>query len=302
MIAHTLIDNFNTKIETYFASADWENKYRKSIEQINHDEPWLTLIACYSIFGNQSIIGATHLLAINELLNSGGLGNVFNFASFTKIRVEEKLPEIIKYRNHLYNEYSKSNFHLYPDRRQLIDEKIQKRNASFEGNTNLDLLIEGVSNGKKTTIFIEAKFLSDISYQVSYNPIRDQIIRNIDCGIDFVENKMENKFNDFYFFLLTPKIFRTKNFSSIDEVSNNPIGSQTSRLYCYKMDEYKNPEKLKELLPHRNLSNTIWETLSNNIGWLAYDDFWKLSVKHSLLKNIVEAKEIEHFFYERNLL
>ena len=26
-------------------------KYRSKIKQIHHDEPWLTLIACYSIFG-----------------------------------------------------------------------------------------------------------------------------------------------------------------------------------------------------------------------------------------------------------
>ena len=51
-------------------------------------------------------------------------------------------------------------------------------------------MIEGISNNRKTTIFIEAKFLSDISYQTKYNPFRDQISRMIDCGIDYVNNKI----------------------------------------------------------------------------------------------------------------
>jgi hypothetical protein len=162
--------------------------------------------------------------------------------------------------------------------------------------------MEGVSNGQKKTIFIEAKFLSDISYQIKYNPVRDQIVRNIDCGIDYIKKKMNNDFNNFYFFLLTPKIFRTNEFNpSHSGVKHNPIGSGNSRLYCYKMNDYKDSKKLKEMLPHRSLSDNDWETLSNNIGWITYDDFWKYSDQFSLIKDPNEKKEIEQFFIDRNL-
>ena len=213
MIESILVNNFNTKIKDYFNSPDWEHKIRKKINQIGHDEPWLTLIACYSIFGNQKNLNASRLNAINNILNSAGLSNRINLSSISKLKVEEKLPEIKEYRKYIKEILGKENFHFYPDRINMINKKLSKKNQSFEGNTNLDLLIEGISKNEKTTIFIEAKFLSDISYQVKYNPVRDQIIRNIDCGIDHIINgNHADNFKNFYFILLTPKVFRTKLF------------------------------------------------------------------------------------------
>jgi len=310
MIADKLIDEFDKKLEEYFASSDlrtidkdnWKTNYKKRIKQINHDESWLTLIACYSIFGNQKIIKKPQLVAINGILNSAGLGNRFNFTCISKVRVEVKLPEIREYRNYLKHIFEKDNLHLYPDRKKIIEDKLKNNNASFEGNTNLDLLIEGISNNKKTTIFIEAKFLSDISYQIKYNPVRDQIIRNIDCGIDYINNKKyAENFEDFYFMLLTPKMFRTKKFGKNKETELATIGATSSRLYCYKMNEYKNFRSLKELLPHRKLQNNEWATISENIGWLTFEDFWINSINNSTIKDNNEKNMIEEFFDNRNL-
>ena len=303
MIAKELINNYDNKIKEYFASADWEAKYRDKLKQINHDEPWLTLIACYSIFGNQSTINQSQLTAINGLLNSAGLGNRFHFSSLSKVRVEDKLPEIEEYRNYLKTTLTKENFHLYPDRKKTIEDKLKKKSASFEGNTNLDLLIEGISSNKKTTIFIEAKYLSDISYQIKYNPVRDQIIRNIDCGIDYVRNKKyAENFGDFYFFLLTPKVFRTEVFGDSKKSELQKFGSDSSRLFCYKMNEYKNFKFLKKLLPHRNLSDKDWKTLSDNIGWITFEDFWLHSNLNSTISADTEKVMIEDYFNERNLI
>lgn len=303
MIEKELINNFDKKLKAYFASSDWEAKYRDKIKQINHDEPWLTLIACYSIFGNQKTINQSQLTAINGLLNSAGLGNRFYFSSISRIKVEEKLPEIKEYRNYLKNIFKKDNFHLYPDRRKIIENKLKKENASFEGNTNLDLLIEGISNNKKTTIFIEAKFLSDISYQIKYNPVRDQIIRNIDCGIDYVQNKeYADNFGDFYFMLLTPKVFRSDKFGKNKKTELFELGSDSSRLYCYKMNEYKDFKSLKKLLPHRNLQNEEWKIISNNIGWLTFEDFLENSSNNSTIQDSNEKIMIEDFFSARNLI
>lgn len=301
MIAEDLINNFNLKIKEYFNSPDWEQKYREKLNQIDHDEPWLTLISCYSIFENQKDINYSKLQATNELLSLSGLKTKFNFSEITKIRVEEKLPEIEIYRNYLKSIFANDQFHLYPDRLQTIKSKIKKSNASFEGNTNLDLMIEGISNNRKTTIFIEAKFLSDISYQIKYNPVRDQISRNIDCGIDYVNNKIfAEHFDDFYFILLTPKVFRTKLFGE-SKSALNKLGANSSRLYCYKMDEYKDFNNLSKSLPHRDLREKDWRKISENIGWLTFEDFRRISKKYSTISDIREAEYIEKFFDERNL-
>jgi hypothetical protein len=307
MIAETLIRNFDTKISSYFPNKEtnekWELKFKEKIKHIGHDEPWLTLIASYSIFGDQNNITATRLAAINELLSTAGLGNCFDFSKIESVIIEKKLKEIIDYRDYLCDEIKHNRLHFYPDRLEKMKEK-----ASFEGNTNLDLWIEGISNGRKTSIFIEAKFLSDISYHTLYNPVRDQIARNIDCGIDHVLIKGDigstkaERLEDFYFLLLTPKAFRTASFGK-GNTSLNKLGSDCSRLYCYKMNDYKDPEKLKAALPHRKeLKDDEWSTISKNIGWITFEDFYRMSNKHGTIDDPDEAIKIKDFFEKRNLI
>jgi len=305
MIANYLTGKFDEKIKKYFDSDNiekWEDKYEKETENINHDEPWLTLVACYTVFGNQQNYNCNNYAAINKILNLGaGNGKLFNFTSIDKIIVEKQLPEILSYRAWLKDLFTRNNFHLYPDRRATIAQKNQKVKASFEGNTNLDLLIEGISNGKKTACFIEAKFLSDISYQTTYNPLRDQIIRNIDAGIDYVENpKNEVTFENFHFFLLTPEIFKPKSFGCAKDDLKQSLGVDSSRLYCYKMEGYKKWENLKKALPHRQLDDNDWETLAQNIGWISFENMYRCS-KEFNTSNPNEAAMIDDFFKERNL-
>jgi hypothetical protein len=302
MIADYLIERFDTKIKSYFASDDWKNVYEAKLNQINHDEPWLTLIACYAIFGNQLDINKPRLNAINSILNSSGVRDKFNFTKIHKVIVEEKLNEIIKYRNYLKKAFTKENFHLYPDRINLINKKIGKHKASFEGNTNLDLLIEGISNNRKIIIYIEAKYLSDISYQITYNPVRDQIIRNIDCGIDLVLNANTIAgFEDFYFLLLTPKVFRTDKFGGSKKTGLSQFGADKSRLYCYKMNDYKDFNILKTHLPHRELKDRDWKKIAENIGWITFEDFRIQSNTHNTILNTEENVLIQKYFDERNL-
>ncbi len=312
MIAETLIKNFDAKISSYFpdkkTNEKWKLKFKEKIKHIWHDEPWLTLIACYSIFGNQSNITASRFAAFNELLGTGGLGNCFGFSKVEPVVIEKKLPEIIDYRDFLIGEIQHNRLHFYPDRLEKMKEKAAKAKASFEGNTNLDLWIEGISNGKKTSIFIEAKFLSDISCHTSYNPVRDQIARNIDSGIDHVLIKGDigstkaERLEDFYFLLLTPKAFRTASFGK-GNTSLNKLGSDCSRLYCYKMNDYKDPVKLKAALPHRKeLKDDEWSIISKNIGWITFEDFYRMSNKHGTIDDPDEAMKIKVFFEERNLI
>jgi hypothetical protein len=248
MIAQYLLDNFDNKIRNYFLSDDWKNVYQKKLVAIDHDEPWLTLISSYALFGNMSMVSLSSLDAINFILNASGISNKINFTSIDNIKVEKKTREIPQYRDYLCKIYENTG-HLYPDRNLKIVIKLTDNKASFEGNTNIDLVIEGTSNSKKTVCFIEAKFLSDISYQIKYNPVRDQIIRNIDCGIDHIlENHfkgIKTSFADFYFFLLTPGIFRPELFGKMKGSVYDRFDACSSRLYCYKMKEYKDWRNIK---------------------------------------------------------
>ena len=243
-LAKRLISRFDIKLKPYFNNEKWKNAFNKQISNIEHDEPWLTLIAIYSVFGDQSSNNKKdRIKAINQVFTDCGLRNQLHLDEIIEIRLEEQLHEILEYRNVLKETFAKDNFHLYPDVRDKICEKLEKE-SSFEGNTNLDLKIVGEQNGVKKVIFIEAKFLSDISYKITYNPVRDQIIRNIDAGIDLIKgdkieqiNKIKN-YKDFYFLLLTPQIFRPLTFGEIKKSAIDKFNPRNSRLYCYKMKEY----------------------------------------------------------------
>jgi hypothetical protein len=303
MIAQHLIDNFSLQIENYFNSPGWKAIFNSRLGVIDHDEPWLTLIACYSIFGNQNNFNKNNYDAFTELLRYSGLKNNFCFSSIDKIKLEEKLPEVLSYRNYLREAHKADKFHLYPDRRRKIDEKLTKDIASFEGNTNLDLLIESTSNEKKTTFFVEAKFLSDISYQIRYNPVRDQIIRIIDCGIDYIQNKANKvSYKDFYFLLLTPAIFKNTEFCTYRNSLVKRFSADTSRLFNYKMKEYCDFTEIKRRLPHRDLNDVDWKIIAENIGWITYEEMYKCSLDFSTILDANEAKMIEAFFSERNLI
>lgn len=170
MIADYLIENFESTLKEYFpykeSSKNWENEFRNKIGQINHDEPWLTLIACYSIFRNQEKYTSSTLLAVNKLLGQSGFGDRIQFSEINEVTIEKRLPRIKTYQYYLHKLFREGVFHLYPDRNTIINEKLKDKNSYFEGSTHLDLLIQGVSKGKTVSCFIEAKFLSDISYQI----------------------------------------------------------------------------------------------------------------------------------------
>jgi len=308
-IAEYLIRNFVTKIKNYFSpntGDNWKAKYTGSLSNIQHDEPWLTLIACYAIFGNQENMNNPAVLnAFNAVLKDCGNIQPPVLDKINEVQVEEMLPEIPSYRKFLKKIHTENNFHLYPDRRAEIEKKCHSENASFEGNTNLDLKIIGEQAGIKKTFFIEAKFLSDISYQIKYNPVRDQIIRNIDAGIDYMTNSgnIENiTFKDFYFLLLTPQIFRPLELGFRNKSAIDAFIPERSRLYCYKMLEYKDYKNLKNALPHRTgLSDNQWNEIAGNIGWIIFEDFFIQASNLISFKSKEETKMIIEFIKQRNL-
>lgn len=255
----------------------------KKIANIDHDEPWLTLVSLFSLFGNQVTISPENINAFQNILNNSGFIKKIHVDHVIEVSIEKILPEIKKYRHFLYSQLEKGKLHLYPDRNKTIMDRLNgklnkdnKRSASLEGNTNLDVQIVFEYNNRRKYLFIEAKFLSDIDTKTTYNPVRNQIIRNIDAMLDFVDSKEARihgvTYDDVYFSVLTPKIFRTNEYGGNRSTALDVFTPQRSRYYCYVMDEYRNLDSLKKDLPHRKLSDVEWTSICNNIGWMTFED------------------------------
>jgi hypothetical protein len=156
-----------------------------------------------------------------------------------------------------YKEWLRKNL----EKRHFIPYVLECANddKELEGRTNVDAILLNSENG--FAVIIEAKVLSDISIDVTYDTMRNQIVRNID---DMLEKNRNKKFplnkrdpSKSLFLLITPKLFK-----------ENP----SSRLYGYKFNEYKtNPASLADDLPHRE--NFDWQNISKKLGWLTWEDF-----------------------------
>jgi len=173
-----------------------------------------------------------------------------------KIYIEANLPSPKSYQEYLAE---KINEILIPYIRDSAYEK--KR---LEGPTHVDALIVNPSNG--FAVLFEAKVYSDISYQVTYDETRNQIIRNIDVMLEKNNNLIEDlnrrKPENTLFALLTPRKFKTQ--------------YPHSRFYSCIYQEYKsNPIQIQKDLPHRK--DIDYEDLSRRIGWLTWEDFKDLS-------------------------
>ena len=164
--------------------------------------------------------------------------------------LEHQLPASKLFKQELSKNLDKHHFIPH-----IIDMGSNKKGfrKDLEGATHVDAYI--YCEDTKLRILIEAKVLSDISYDVRYDIARNQIARNIDCMLE--DREYEN-----LFLLLTPKYFK-----------DNP----GSRLYGYKMKDYmSNLNSIKEDLKHRtDLSDEEWNILPKRIGWITWEDFYK---------------------------
>jgi len=132
-----------------------------------------------------------------------------------------------------------------------------KRN--LEGPTHIDALLINPSNG--FAVFVEAKVLSDISYQVTYDAARNQMARILDVILEenthLCEPLCRRDPKRTLFLLLTPEMFKI-----------NP----SRRLYGCKFNDYKkNSESIVVEMPHRK--NLNWLEIRRRLGWLTWEDF-----------------------------
>ncbi|MDQ0201074.1 hypothetical protein [Neobacillus ginsengisoli] len=160
-----------------------------------------------------------------------------------------------------------------------------KSKQVIEGKTTFDCTLT-LNNQKK--IFIECKFTSDISYQTTYFTTRNQIARSIEVGLASMNFDVKN----FYFLLITPAIY---------------MEYPGSRLYYYKMHEYKNElEALAEDIrtiqswyDDKNLHEQL-ETLSKHIGWISWEDCYDIIRNSNFTRN--ELNKLTDFYNERLLI
>jgi hypothetical protein len=295
------------------SASKWIEKFKKKADEkkLDHDEPWVTLVALYGLFSNQEDLNNSQRLESINYLLSEVFGMRYDrppppeFDHLEGVHIEIVLPEILQYREYVQKKiFIDGPYHFYKDRKQKLSEKLEKEKASFEGNTNLDTLISGKSNGRSTHLFIEAKFLSDISKDIKYVPVRNQIARNIDCAIDLMTRSGKNLsgLEDFWFLLLTPGIFRTERYGG---PVLSPIARflpQRSRLFCYKMEDYLHPDFLRRDLPHWKgiLDTQHWDLISKRIGWLTYEDIGDVVVKKGTLVG-ESLEDFKEFFRDRCL-
>ncbi len=165
---------------------------------------------------------------------------------------EVNLPSPRSYKDWLSRNLTRRQFIPY-----ILDSARDKSN--LEGATHVDALLLNSRNG--FAVIIEAKVLSDISVEITYDLMRNQMARNIDVMLETNDDLRDpldkRKPERTLFLLITPKLFK-----------DNP----GSRLYGYKYTEYKgNPDALAKDLPHR--TNCNWRSITQKLGWLTWEDF-----------------------------
>jgi hypothetical protein len=147
-----------------------------------------------------------------------------------------------------------------------------KTNKPLESRTHVDAFIET----DKLLIFFEIKYTSDISYNTTFNPYRNQLARLIDVGLDV--NEQNGK--EVLVILSSPrKLYERK-----------------SRLYYYKVKEYTNPALIQEDIPWRTVSEIKDNVLA--VRWIALEDLVSLIYKDF---NHPDKEEAMEFFKEKNL-
>ena len=173
-----------------------------------------------------------------------------------KLFFEANLPSPLLYKEWLLQNLRQRHFIPH-----ILSSAYGKR--YLEGPTHVDAILINPSNG--FAVVVEAKLLSDISYQITYDVTRNQIARIIDVMLEqnnrLCEPLSKRDPDGTLFLLLTPEIFKTY---------------PSHRLYGYKFNDYKkNPESIASDLPHRK--DRAWREVSNRLGWLTWEDFHKIN-------------------------
>ena len=134
----------------------------------------------------------------------------------------------------------------------------EKQTRPLEGRTHLDALLLNGSNG--FAVHVESKVLSDVDTKITFDGLRNQLARNLDCmaeppqaGDAALGARDPGRS---LFALITPELFRRH---------------WQSRLYGHLLRDYRtDPAALQRDLPHRTGAECA--SLSRRIGWMTFED------------------------------
>jgi hypothetical protein len=142
-----------------------------------------------------------------------------------------------------------------------VMERAGTQRIRFEGSTHADAIMIS----PKFSIVFEAKVTADVSHDVYFDSMRNQIARIIDVMLEkppgFEKPNSKNPLSKrdpkrTIFVLVTPRMFQ-----------KNPH----SRLYGWLMNDYmKTGESLRNDLKHRDPQDLV--DISQRIGWLTWED------------------------------
>ena len=150
--------------------------------------------------------------------------------------------------------------------------KRSETNKPLESRTHVDAFIET----DKLLILLEVKFTSDIDHCTTFNPVRNQLARLIDVGLEVA--KCSGK--EVLVVLSSP----TKFYES------------RSRLYYYKVKEYSDPVMIARDIAWRDVSEIEDNVLA--VRWIALEELINVLYKDFIHPDKEEALV---FFRERRL-
>lgn len=228
----------------------------RAARQIEKDERFWTVAALMGLFHSENRVD--HLTkALSKALGDDPPLGAFSswqesLAGPLHLFFEVGLPSPHSYRTWLRQHQRERHFIPY------VLEAAEAAGESLEGRTHVDAVLLAEDSG--FAVLFEAKVTSDASSQVSFDLMRNQLIRNIDVMLDanpHLEPPLNERDPDnSCFVLLTPELFQKR---------------PDSRLYGRLLLEYQgDPEALARDLPHR--PGLAWPKISKRLGWLSFEE------------------------------
>jgi len=254
---------YKTSLENYAKCPAHEDRKGQSLSllrtpcQVEKDERFWTVVALMTIFYSENRLAELTGLfqrAYGAVPPCAGIGSWRDcFDGALRLYFETNLPSPPSYKEWLRDNLGDRQIVPY-----ILDSAEGKQN--LEGPTHADALLLNERNG--FAVVIEAKVLSDISCQITYDVSRNQIARTIDVMLEANDSLCpplhRRDPERTLFLLLTPRIFQDH---------------RESRLYGCTFDAYRNdPAALGRDLPHRP-EDLDWKNLSMRLGWLTWEDF-----------------------------
>ena len=233
--------------------------------QLEKDERFWTVTALMSLYHRPQGEGA-QARAFAVLLQLAHLRPPDDFADWAsalggnlKLYFEVNLPSPPGYGKWLASHLEERV--LIPYVREAADKATR-----LEGTTKADAMLLAPDTG--VAVIFEAKVLSDVSTNVTFDVARNQLARSIDVMLEpgsGVSPLGERRPERTSFVLITPDLFRRRE-----------TGLRGSRLYGWLMDGYTDPssELLAKHLAHRSTHEL--SDVSNRLGWVSWEDVNKV--------------------------